>query len=121
MQARKTDSEDQTRAVVVYSDADERSAAEECVLTTHPGGKYSQSSDNRKNFFLPHFGNKTTRRVFCLTSVRAIRRKLADAQKERRRHTGVANKVAANVGQTLRNRNGDGWEHSGPGGGPRLA
>lgn len=33
------------------SDADERSAAEECVLTTHPGAKYSQSSDNRKNFF----------------------------------------------------------------------
>jgi hypothetical protein len=33
----------------------------------------------------------------------------------------MANKVAANVGQTLGNRNGDGWEHSGPGGGPRLA
>jgi hypothetical protein len=76
---KKTDSEDQTRAVVVYSDADERSAAEGCILTTHPGGKYSQSSDNRKNFFSHISGNKTSRRVFCLMSVRAIRRKLADA------------------------------------------
>jgi hypothetical protein len=31
----------------------------------------------------------------------------------------MTNRVAANVGQTLRNGNGDGWEHSGPGGGPR--
>jgi hypothetical protein len=51
MQEKNADSKDQTRAVVVYSNADERSTAEERVLATHPGGKYSQSSDNRKNFF----------------------------------------------------------------------
>jgi len=60
----------------------------------------------KEKLFSRHFRNKSKQLVFCLTSVRAIRHKLADARrlKERRRHTRMTKTAVNEVGQTDRDR-----------------